>query len=357
MLDGRKSILWAAPFVLAMTACGGETHVGATVAEDPPNDEVTPVDEPVNAATPVDTPELDENPADPVVMTRCDNEDAPARCDANPQTFEDYGAAGVITMLEVLEDASCCVDFDGDGTSDNALGQGFADIQKLDELNQDLAQSLVDGAQTIVFELLPPSAGQNDQTVTLNVYGGHRVGESPTYGPQIAIDAATIDRGVAPLFTFDDARVEGDRLTASQGAMQFEASFNGVLLKPTVHDVRLDARIEGSDSGLTLRDGAIGGRIELSQIHSEISRVAADCDCLALRQPLVTDGVCSTPDVAACEAAGAESCAAIAEVCPVLEIIASNIADVDADGDGTPDSISLGAIFETEPAEIAGVMQ
>ena len=118
---------------------------------------------------------------------------------------------------------------------------------------------------------------------------------------------------------------------------------------------------EDLGSGVMLRDGAVGGRVELREIRDQLNAVASGCDCLGLDGPLVENGpgrepgVCAKPDVSACAAEGREVCLGLVEVCPVLDVIAANIADVDGDGDGLADSISIGALFEAERAVITGV--
>lgn len=366
MLDGRNGIMWCGcALTMMLTACGGSGDVGSVISDDGPR-VVAPV--PDHEQQPAPGPATDEptpqtpaepptSPDDTAALGTCEGPTPPTRCEADPETFDAYGRAGVISSLQLLADASCCVDYTDDERPDNALGEGFAAIDKLDALNAELHASLVSGAQTILFEAEGLDDPENDEHFALLVYGAQR--SEAAESDAVELDPSTIDRGVAPLFTFDEARVQDGRLVAMQGELELEASFNGVLLKPVIHDVQVRAELDATSDGLLLRNGEIGGRVELAQLYGEMNAVAAGCDCLGLDGPLVraADGeaACAAPDTAACAAAEREVCTGLVEVCPVLGLIAANIADIDADNDGTNESISLGALFETQPVRITGV--
>ena len=378
MLDGRYGNLISRSLLVVALGAGGcvskstdvvgsidsENEVPTTPApQDETEDPEVPVDEEPEPGT-NETPGTPETPERPV-LTGCSGPTPSPRCAADPQEFEAYGAASIISTFELLGDASCCTDFDEDGAPDNALGEGFAAIDKLELLNQEMRSSLLDGSQTIVLELDGLDDAENDEDLRVHVWNAQRFDDSIRGGTshEVALDSSSIDKGVAPLFSFDRATVRDGVLNAAKGEMALMASFNGVFIQPRVRDVEVSATLESTDlaTGVALRDGAVGGRVELSEIRQQLNVVAANCDCLELQGPLVDDhpdhepGVCAKPDVSACEAEGRELCMGLVEVCPVLDVIATNLADVDGDGDGLADSISLGALFEAERAIINGV--
>lgn len=370
MLDGRYGnlLLGCATAALLTAGCGSADDVGARAA--------TPTAPTAPPAAPTTNPSVDRDRVDvsttdedapsrtrPTLAGACSSPERGPRCDADPQTFTGFGAASIVTSFELLGEQSCCADFDDDGEMDNALGEGLATIGQLDRLNAELGESLLSGAQTIVFEVDDLDSILNDVDVELHVWNGNVLAAgSPTNGPyDIQIDRASIDEGVAPLFSFDDARIDDGILRATKGAMALEASFHGVWLRPEVRGLELTAELVTDDAtqGIQLRHGEVAGHIALDVIYDELNGVAESCECLGLDGPLLRTGAsemsCGAPDAAACEAAERPECAQLVEVCPLMETVAKNLVDVDTDADGIADAISLGALFGAEPAVISGV--
>ncbi len=312
---------------------------------------------------------VDEEQPDPAPEQTgaCVGPDPMDRCDADPGTFDEYGAAALVTAFELL-DEPCCTDFDDDGEADNALGEGFASIGKLGSLNEELQDSLLNGSQTIVLELDGLDDMETDDELAVHVWNGQwddfeEVRENEQH--PVLLERASIAQGVAPLFSFDAASVREGVLEASKGEIELQVTLNGVAIQPRVLDVTIQGELaDGSADaaeGVALRDVEVGGRVTLADIYDQLNATARGCDCLDLETPLIDDdpradvGVCQQPDTSACEAEGRQVCVGLVEVCPVVDILATNMADVDADGDQVVESISLGAVFDAERAIIEGV--
>lgn len=366
MKNQMKCLLAAALLV----GCVPVDDVASTTATPPtPADSETPATaedtrETIDDESTTTEPETTDAPDE---TGRCTGPDPMARCDADPDTFDGYGTAALVSAFELLE-GRCCADFDDDGELDNALGQGFADIGKLDDLNTELKNSLLDGSQTIVLELDGLDDLESDDELSVHVWNARwddfdevRPGELHP----VLLERASIEQGVAPIFSFDTATVEDGILSASKGEIELQVTVNGVAISPRVHDVTIQGELAAGsadpEQGVTIRDAEVGGRVALRDISEQINGVARGCECLGLDGPLVDDdpqadvGVCQRPDTATCDAEGRTHCADLVEVCPVVDILTANMADIDADGDGVIDSISLGAVFDAERATIEGV--
>ncbi len=290
----------------------------------------------------------------PDQKTLCEGANPPARCTADPSTF-DFGAASVITKFTIAGAAEeCCFDFDGDSNNDNALGSalGFGQAPTpLETLNQTLIDNIADGSLTIVLE----HEGLTELTggdFTINFFLGQYDGD------KLMINPSSIDQGTQALAFLPGAKLSaaGD-VTAGPGNVILNLELFGTTLELSIREAKVSASVDAANSGLetgvSLLTGKLGGLIIVQEVFDAVNKVAATCDCLGLEAgtDLISDGTCANLENETCEAES--TCKTVASNCGML-MAAGALADQDYDG-GSENAISLGATFEAKAAVIEGI--
>jgi hypothetical protein len=205
------------------------------------------------------------------------------------------------------------------------------------------------------------------------------------HGNPLTIDPSSVDSGTFPHARVQNAVIDGDSLTAGPGTVRLDIEVLETPLSLTISQAKITADVDSSmssiEDGVWMTNGRLGGVVRLDDVLHALNGFAeTSCGCLELEgDPLVTydpdnvgcyrddvdlDGTyegkdcqCNvvTADANACEAAGESTCATIASNCGLVYGALPSVADVDTDGDGINDAISIGATFETVGANITGI--
>ncbi|QDG50881.1 hypothetical protein FIV42_09090 [Persicimonas caeni] len=306
--------------------------------------------------------------------TGCDltGDDRPARCD---QGFDDteFGPGSLVTSFQVAgrsvggqTDPECCFDYtpdDGNDGPDNALGATLLDFGQLESINQSLTDSIADGSLILIFEhdgLTDLSAGEE---YAANFWLGEDAGDG-TY----LIDPASIDQGTFPQARVPNATINGDQFSAGPGVVQLSIDLLGTPLSLRISNAQLEATIDDTDlsDGVTMTDGKLGGVVKVSDILDGLNGFASTCTCMGLEgddlisydpSDIAGTATCNAgaPEGDACEQAGEGTCGTIASNCDTLVGVLPFLADIDTDGDGSADAVSIGAKFETTGATFSGI--
>jgi hypothetical protein len=142
----------------------------------------------------------------------------------------------------------------------------------------------------------------------------------------------------------------------------------GVALVPvTVHDARIEGRMRKGSDGVGYSEGKLSGFASTAEIFRAVNEVvAANCDCLGLDRDLYGmsttgnwSGACTPMAHITCDQPDEEVCRVLGGAnvidggyCGVLPQIVQNTADIDSDGDGEWDALSLGLRWSAVPASI-----
>lgn len=300
----------------------------------------------------------------------CDDPNPPARCAESPDGFA-WGTASIIDTFAVAsEEEPCCFDYNGDGAPDNALG-GILGL--LGDVNASIQEGIDSGSIVIALEhagLTSFDGGDFTVNFWLASWDGITAID-PAGGNTIVIDPAAIDAGTQPQAYVPGAVLAGTDVTAGPGTIALSIDLLGAPISLTISGARISAQVNTAasslENGVALTDGKIGGYVKLEDLFTAVNAYAGTCTCLGLPaqtdlitwDPATLTGSCATVsavNLEACETEGNSGCATLGgTMCGTLLNLAPGLADVDADKDGTEDSMSIGATFTAVGAKITGV--
>lgn len=279
----------------------------------------------------------------------------------------EFGPGAYITSFEIVNDNTCCRDFDDDGMLENFIGSQIlpsAEMLSGVSVNANLAQSIQDGETVFLFEFEDWQNDQYDPMIVTRMLTG-----TDTDGDLLDNQAGMGSFFVSP-DSYDD---QGDPLTqfmtsyvhmgdyTARGA-RLRIYFPGLLdaVNLTLTDVHINAKVTpGADlaagGGVELIQGELSGALLRDEFFDSLNLVSNKCACLArdiyIKQAngsytcdLAMDECTTDPD-SACRLTGRR------DICFGLELYSKRV-DIDSDGDGTRDSFSFGARFEAVPTEL-----
>jgi hypothetical protein len=365
--------------LLLVTACApAEEGAGEDVGEDASSP--APDAGAADASSPSeDTGEDAAGEVDPGAT--CQTSPAHPRCEADPDAFDGWDTASVVSAIEFAFDDTCCFDIDGDGINDNALGEllelaeGF-DVD-VESFNASIAESIASGSLVLLVE--HQGAVSQGGDFAINYYLGTQDGDftAPTaQGPnRYTVDRGSLRSGVWPSARMDQATHDGASMSAGPGVVEIATELLGPVFSVRITAAQIEATVDPAstfgEEGVRLTGGALGGAVRVSEIFDAINDVYdANCGCaplpdgarlLSYDPASLADAACSAPDndTSACEADSV--CVTAYELCGFVGL-AGLVVDIDADAPGTDcvdagtcDAISLGTTFETLGATITGV--
>ncbi len=368
---------------LALAACGGDetknsvtnnvTANNTTANNTTPNNtsnNTTPNNTTVNNTTANNT--TVNNTTEPLKdPPTCADTPAPPRCSENPDDHV-WGPASVVDFFLVEgtdTDPVCCYDYTGDGEIDNSLGFNLAGFGFLADINSSVATSIASGSLVLALEHEGLTDLANDDAFIMNFYiAEHDVADFATTGFQadsnpVLIDPASLDQGSQPQAYLPSASATAGDIVAGPGAVKIEITLFDSPLQLTISQARSDAKIAAGSTlgaeGVALSSGQLGGVVKIRDIFVAVNEFSAGaCECLGLgAEQLVNPdtGTCAEGRMTqACTDAGEDTCAEVAGACNLFGAVGL-FADVDLDGDGLFESVSIGAAYTAVGATINGV--
>lgn len=295
-----------------------------------------------------------------------------------------------VELPDVLGPDECCFDFDGDGTPDNALAGlsalfatlGLADIEGgWDEAIADGSMlyvldfaGLVGATSDIDLGIVPVTNDLNGDGWTDQEFEERAAGDGEyrierdavgPYGPETRFPRATLTRGT---------------LDSGVGELTFPLPA-GALLAPgddlvpyTLYGARLAGELQVEDDGVRSREVPLGRRDTASSLRvggairavdwvDTLNLGALRCDCAALgpgqavfrvaREEGELIVVCDENVVLDACLEAEDDCAALPPLCEALPLVSRfGPWDVDTDGDGFGDAVSVGMRWRIVPATI-----
>jgi hypothetical protein len=264
----------------------------------------------------------------------------------------------------------CCYDYTGDGEIDNSLGFNLAGFGFLADINSSISDSIAAGSLVLVLEHDGLDDLANDTDFVIDFYiADHDVADFATTGFQananpVLLNPASFDMGSQPQAYLPMASATAGAVTAGPGAVKIEISLFDSPLQLTISQARSDAQIDAANSaldasGVALTSGQLGGVVKIRDIFVAVNEFAAgSCACLGLGAEQLVDpdsGTCSAnANAQACADAGEDTCDQVAGACSLFGAVGL-FADVDLDGDGLNESVSIGAGYTAVGATINGV--
>jgi hypothetical protein len=268
--------------------------------------------------------------------------------------------------------AACCFDFDGDDEPDNAAAELLSTLISGTDFDAEFAQSIEMDDLTMIFawgygpaedgfHVYLGSNDANDDGVPDDTFEQRSEG-SGTF----LLESRTID-DYGAFIQFNNADRETDALTAGPSLMRLAVPIyldgSRIFLDVDIEDAMVTANLADTDTGIdtvdeTFGEGSgaetyggmqIGGVISFDYIGELLDGLASDCSCAEFEDgPVIGYGVndggyeftCLQTPTGDCS--GAETiCANLTAACPLLPAVGA-LADIDQDGDGINDSLSIG---------------
>lgn len=327
----------------------------------------------------------------------CAGGECVAGADACDYTFD--AKASFVTSIKLGnkdgQPDACCFDFNGDGKVDNKLGSILKSFASLFDVDKTITDQIAAGKLILLLETKDLGADIVNDT-DLALYGFY--GEDAREGTHDNTDGmghfksykASFQPGTQqPLIAFENATIATSVLKAGPSLFQLSIPIVGAQLDIKVSETKIEAdAIDGpnAEGGLALGQtglGAkLGGVIAKTDLVSALNAYIATCECVnfqvcaGTKKACETDAECTTGakkcvttaadhiligtdglcNEAATDTCGTDdaACAQIPGFCSV--VLAALSPDVDLDGDGTKDGISVGVWVKATSATIDGVV-
>ena len=185
-------------------------------------------------------------------------------------------------------------------------------------------------------------------------------GDVTTTDEYLATSESFLANSKTPRVRFEGASISGGELDAGPSDFFLSLPVAGIELSLTINDASIQGELGGGAAGVTLTNGYLTGVVSIESIIGALNLFlnSDTCSCLGLTEDLIAvDGIniscTSTPDADACSTDDNEVCGTIAGACGLLGIL-GGILDVDSDGDGVNDSLSVVIGLEMDATVISG---
>jgi hypothetical protein len=305
-----------------------------------------------------------------------------------PETYEPAEIWSYIAALQVPENggaAECCYDFTGDGEIDNGLAQLLGLLGGLvGDIDALLEEAFVDGTLTLLAEYRGADIDAWKATPRLSFWLGTNDLDGdgdPDDDYDARLDGEGTFRVEEEVFTDTGAPIQFNSCTYDAGDLVTDPAIF-ILTLPLddllpglgnldlqIDSARLEAALDDTDpvtsENETIDDveygGAkLGGILRLAQVFDALDRAARTCTCAegidgssavivhgenADRGRYTAACAQTSYNVDACDPDANNFCAELLnQICGYASVIAAiPLADLDTDGSGIPDAITVGA--------------
>jgi len=282
-----------------------------------------------------------------------------------------FDTASFVNHLEVA-DADCCFDYSGDDLPDNALA-GLLDLvaglMEGMDVNEEIQAAIDDGTLAVLQEFGEVEDWTDDDSLYSNQYMGAVTDDDyadnldPATAGEFLATLDSFDDTGAPLVIFEGMSISGGLMAGGPFMFMLEIPISdlGIVLNTTVEGVLMTGEISASGDTpvmVSINDGQLGGYVHKNTIFGALNDFAESaCDCLGLDGPMVdieTLACVTAATPGGCTSEENNPCGEVYGFCDMLGMIAI-ILDIDSDDDGEMDSISLGILFTSIPAQIVGI--
>ena len=302
-----------------------------------------------------------------------------------PATCQEYAfqESSYITSLHIPvpdEDEPCCYDMGGpDGEIDNKISVLLASLAGLLEFdaNAMIAEQIAAGTIVVLLEFREFDDGAADDPSIVMPFFYGSIDGCTEEDCSVQADAAAGNGTFlvsessflsdpngctgTPFIKFDQAYVEGNHLVAGPSIFGLSLPIMEFVLEVEIHNSRVEADLSYGPNGITMTNGKLGGAIPVGSVIDGLNQYASGgCTCLEIADgDLVTYEITSEAFVATCSTSITNNCEEddpckmIGDMCGMAVNLIAGQADIDTDGDGVAESISIGITLEGTSAQVS----
>ena len=304
----------------------------------------------------------------------CVNGSCVAAGDPSDYVFSEE--ASVMTSLGiggVGELEPCCFDFTDDGEMDNALGKllnGLGNILGDTDVNAEITTNMQEGGLVILLEYGDLNDVADDDSMQMAVFYGEDADDDYTDNlagtGSFLVDTASFLEGTAtPLASFPGTNITAGTMTAGPSVFNLAFPIGNIKLEAMVSGTLIEAPVTlgPNGKGLAMEKAKLGGYIRMEDLYGALNAyVTGSCECLGLGdEPLIgfdeAKGkmACGSTENSTCDSNNEdeETCAQLGSFCGAALLFLKP--DVDSDGDGEKDAMSVGAWVSGTSATITGL--
>jgi hypothetical protein len=274
-------------------------------------------------------------PPEDLTAPKCDDTPQPADCAADPATKSDWAPSSVADSLTVIQDTSCCYDYDGDGLNDNSLGS-ILSLLGADDVQGGIDDAIGDGDIALVMAHIGLDAADNDDEFTIgfllgepiegwvdnNTDDAYEFQPDPAGGNAYLVAPESFDQGAYPQ-AVALAELTNGEVAAGPGRVTLQLELFGITLSLGVSQVRITADVGAASNltdgtGVQLEDGTLGGIVKITEVYDAVNDFAANnCGCLPYNNDYSGDLIPYDPANLAGGACTSElDTAGVADACP-----------------------------------------
>jgi hypothetical protein len=279
----------------------------------------------------------------------------------------DFGSTSFVNEV-TLGASNCCFDLDEDGLADNGLEAILTNIIPLlqNTTPDEAAKEFVEeGSAPILIQFDKVDDWEDDLDVVVHFIVGADADDD--FSDNLSKDILGVflanpeylDESGQPRMTLKSAVITGGLVRAQTEKLEAYVPIDdslGVQLVMEQVVAEVNVSLDGQ-GGVVMSGGKLGGLIRDSVIHGALNAyIESTCSCLGLSQGLLVDGECATDgNNENCNGVDEDTCGVVYGSCELALTLLQF--DVDTDGDGFKDAVSVGIEFAGIPALIAGVAQ
>jgi hypothetical protein len=279
---------------------------------------------------------------------------------------------------------TCCAKFPGSKYPDDPYDNGLAALAPLlagqlpgGSLDATLAEQIENGTVVILWDhikldgatdadgfILAGLLGKFAEGTTFDGAGGTK--SASAGAGEFKVDSASFKPGTGePLISFNPVGMNNGRLQAGPGPFRLELPILGFNLSLEVSETQVTGSATISAAGVSYVNGTLSGYVKAADIFAALNQVAGTCGCLGLRGgDLIVDRgskwECSIEKTAfaACKDDPVSLCDTLSgagQVCDLLGTVETLALDLDLNGDGRFDALSIGLLWEGATGAVTGV--
>ncbi|HRE02337.1 MAG TPA: hypothetical protein PLV68_13625, partial [Ilumatobacteraceae bacterium] len=274
----------------------------------------------------------------------------------------------------------CCFDFNDDGVVDNKLGDilSLTIVRGQFNVNTTLEEQISEGGLVLLLETKNVTDVATSSNVTINGFYGADADADPSNNASgtasfVVNPSSFAPNTMSPVISFTGGAIASSTLNAGPSIFRLSIPLLGASLDLAINGTRFESPVAagpaGADKGLAMGGedgGKLGGYVAMRDFATAFNTyLDAECGCIAKTdesKPFVsvTTGAAAESlslnikNGAACTGEDESTCKSVADALGTFGAILAGFLtpDIDANGDGVKESLSIGVRLKATSAMV-----